>query len=173
MRTTIVRCPNCGTKNRVPVARDGVPRCSVCHTELPWIVDAEASDFDAVVDATMPVLVDLWAEWCAPCRVVSPAVEALGRSHAGRLKIVKLGIETAPAITQRYAAIAQRYGVMSVPTLLLLRDGKEVDRAVGALPEPALRAWLDDKLTASATRRPAPWGATSPARSRERPVRRP
>ena len=155
MRTTTVRCPKCGTKNRVPVARAGVPRCSVCHTELPWIVDAEASDFDAIVDATMPVLVDLWAEWCAPCRTVSPVVEALGRSHAGQLKIVKLDIDAAPAI-------AQRYDVMSIPTLLLLRDGQEVDRAVGALPEPALRAWLDEKLTAAAAANPAQSGATSP-----------
>ena len=90
-----------------------------------------------------------------PTGVVSPAVEALGRSHAGRLKVVKLDIDAAPAI-------AQRYGVMSIPTLLLLRDGQEVDRAIGALPEPALRAWLDDKLAAAATPHPAQSGATSP-----------
>jgi thioredoxin 2 len=82
-------------------------------------------------------------------------VEALGRSHAGRLKIVKLDIEAAPAI-------AQRHGVMSIPTLLLLRAGQEVDRVVGALPEPALRAWLDERLAAAAAPGPAQSGATSP-----------
>ena len=123
--------------------------------DLPWIVDAQATDFDAAIDAAMPVLVDLWAEWCGPCRVVSPVVEALGRSRAGRLKVVKVDIEAAPAV-------AQRYGAMSIPTLLLMRDGQEVDRVVGALPEPALRDWLDQALATSDASHPAQSGATSP-----------
>jgi thioredoxin 2 len=138
----IVTCLNCGRKNRVAVAAPGIPRCGNCHEALPWIVEVSASDFDAAVDATVPVLVDFWAPWCAPCRMVTPAVESLGRAHAGRLKVVKLNIDTAPEI-------ASRHQVQSIPLLVLLQNGSEVDRQVGAVPEPRLRAWLEPHLTAT------------------------
>src|SRR4051794_41921082 len=127
----IVTCPNCGKKNRLPVAAGGIPRCGNCHEALPWIVEVSADDFDAAIDATIPVLVDFWAPWCAPCRMVTPAVEALARSHPGRLKVVKLNIDTAPAI-------AARHHVQGIPLLLLLRDGQEGDRLAGAAPGAAL-----------------------------------
>jgi thioredoxin 2 len=139
---TIVVCPNCSTKNRVRATATGVPRCSVCQTLLPWIVQATADTFDAETTASVPVLVDFWAPWCGPCRMVSPLVERLGAEHAGRLKVVKLNVDQAPAI-------ASRFGVQGIPLLVVMRDGAEVDRLVGAVPLPRLQAFLEPHLTAS------------------------
>jgi thioredoxin 2 len=132
---TIVTCPGCATKNRVRPTAQGVPRCSVCQTVLPWIVDADAGGFDEEIVASVPVLIDFWAPWCGPCRMVSPVVEQIGRDHAGRLKVVKLDIDRAPAI-------ASRYGVQGIPLLLVVKDGEEVDRVVGAVPAAQLREVL-------------------------------
>jgi thioredoxin 2 len=147
MPAPIVACTNCGTRNRIRSQPEGVPRCSVCHAPLPWIVDADAADFDTELVASVPVFIDFWAPWCAPCRMVSPAVERLAREHAGELKVVKLNIDGAPEI-------AARYGAQSIPLLVLMRDAQEVDRLVGAVPEPALRRWLDERLTPAAEVKP-------------------
>ena len=112
---TIVKCPNCATKNRVRASASGVPRCSVCQTLLPWIVEASAESFEQEIASSIPVLVDFWAPWCGPCRMVSPLVEQLGREHAGRLKVVKLDVDGAPAIAAHYA-------VQGIPLLVLLED---------------------------------------------------
>jgi thioredoxin 2 len=141
----IIACTKCGKKNRVAVAARGVPRCAACHTPLPWIVDADAQGFADAVSADVPVLVDFWAGWCAPCRMISPIVERLGREFAARLKVVKLDVEAAPEP-------AARYGAQSIPLLVLFRDGEEIDRLVGAVPEPQLRQWLEPHLaTAGST----------------------
>ena len=138
--TPIVTCPNCGTRNRIRSQPTGVPRCSVCHHALPWVVDADAESFDTEIVASVPVFVDFWAPWCAPCRMVSPAVERIAAARAGELKVVKLDIDGAPEI-------ASRYSVQSIPTLMLARNGKEVDRLVGAAPKPQLESWLESHLT--------------------------
>jgi thioredoxin 2 len=136
---TIVSCTNCGTRNRLPVAAEGIPRCAVCHTPLPWIVDADAQTFASAIDASVPVLVDFWADWCGPCRMISPIVEQVGRAEAGRMKVVKLDVDAAPEV-------AAQYGAMSIPLLVLFRDGQEIDRMVGAVPERRLRQWLEPHL---------------------------
>jgi thioredoxin 2 len=140
----IVACTNCGKKNRVPVVARGTPRCGNCHQPLPWIVDADAQDFDGALDAGVPVLVDFWAAWCAPCRMISPIVESMGRELAGRLKVVKLDVDGAPEV-------AARHGAQSIPLLVLFRGGEEVDRLVGAVPERQLREWLEPHLTPAAS----------------------
>jgi thioredoxin 2 len=142
-KPTIITCPNCETKNRVRPVAKGVPRCSVCHTELPWIVEATRDSFDEETTTSLPVLVDFWAPWCGPCRMVSPVVEQMGRRYAGRLKVVKLDIDQAPAI-------ASRYGVQGIPLLVLLRDRSEVDRVVGAVPSATLAEFLERHVSAAA-----------------------
>jgi thioredoxin 2 len=136
---TITACPNCATKNRVRATSTGVPRCSVCHTNLPWIVDATAASFDAEITSSVPVLVDFWAPWCGPCRMVSPLVEKLGHDHAGELKVIKLNVDEAQAI-------AARYRVQGIPLLVLIEDRREADRIVGAVPEAQLRHWLEPHI---------------------------
>jgi thioredoxin 2 len=146
---TIIACPHCATKNRVRPVASGTPRCSVCHNPLPWIVDASASTFEQEITSSLPVLVDFWAPWCGPCRTVSPLVERVGRENAGRLKVVKLNVDEAPAISQRYA-------VQGIPLLVLIRGGAEADRLVGAVPFERLSAWVEPHLA-------APSAAAAPA----------
>jgi thioredoxin 2 len=137
---SIVVCPICGRKNRVPAAADGVPRCGNCHNPLPWLAEADDGTFGQTVEqAQLPVLVDLWAPWCGPCRAVSPALENLARERAGRIKLVKVNVDESPAI-------ASRFGVQGIPTLLVVQDGTVVARQTGAAPEAALRQWLDHAL---------------------------
>jgi thioredoxin 2 len=144
LASSTIKCPNCGKLNRLAPAAEGVPRCGNCHQLLPWIVDAARADFDTEVKASVPVLVDLWAPWCMPCRQVTPVLEELARANAGRLKLLKLNVDEAPDISARY-------GVQGIPTLLLLRDGNEVDRLVGAAPRPHIRGWLEPHLPERAT----------------------
>ncbi|WCO65333.1 thioredoxin [Iamia majanohamensis] len=131
----VTACPSCGTRNRVPKVAQGVPRCASCKAALPWLVEADEGDFTEVAADRLPVLVDLWADWCGPCRLIAPAVEQASRDLAGRLKVVKVDVDRSPGISARY-------GVQGIPTLLVLRDGREVDRQVGASGADALLAWV-------------------------------
>lgn len=136
-----IRCENCGRLNRVPAAGSGTPRCGNCKAPLPWIADAGDENFTEVAEqASVPVLVDLWASWCGPCRMVSPVLEQLAREKAGRLKLVKVDIDRAPKL-------AQRFSVQAVPTLMVLHRGKVIARQPGAAPVDVLRRWVEDAIS--------------------------
>jgi thioredoxin 2 len=136
----VVACENCGHKNRIPAAAKGSPRCGNCHKPLPWIVDAGDDSFAAVVEqATIPVLVDIWAPWCGPCRMVSPALEQLAKEKAGEIKLVKVDADQNPQISRRFE-------IQAIPTLLVFRGGELLARQVGAAPARVLRTWLDEAL---------------------------
>ena len=140
MEPAIVECRSCGTRNRVPPTASGSPRCGRCHQPLPWIVDADDGTFERITTNThLPVLVDLWAPWCGPCRVVGPFLEQLAGELAGRLKLVRVNVDKAPRVQSRFA-------VRGVPTFVLLREGREVGRRMGAAPLGELRSWLESSL---------------------------
>src|SRR5262249_8147280 len=129
-------CARCGKQNRVPAAGPGAVRCGNCHGPLPWITEAGDTTFAEVVEhAHLPVLVDLWAAWCGPCRLVSPALEQVARELAGQVKLVRVDVVRAPRVQARFCAQA-------VPTLLLIWDGEVIDRRAGAASCAALHAWV-------------------------------
>jgi thioredoxin 2 len=144
MVSEVIKCGHCGQANRVPAAAAGTPRCAKCHQPLPWIAEADDTTFDEVAEAAkVPVLVDLWAPWCGPCRMVSPALEQVARDLAGQLKLVKVNVDNSPAISQRFQAQA-------IPTLLILRHGQVTARQTGAVSLASLRAWVNDALASAA-----------------------
>jgi thioredoxin 2 len=140
MAEGIVACPHCGRRNRVPAAASGRPQCGDCHRPLPWVVDAGDDTFAEVVErATIPAVVDMWATWCGPCRMVSPALEQVARELAGRVKLVKVDVEAAPKL-------AERFTVQAVPTLMVMRNGQVIARRAGAAPAATLRTWVEQAL---------------------------
>ena len=139
----IVRCDQCGTKNRIPLVRiKDKPICGKCQAPLPEglfsdrPVDVTDATFNReVLGATLPTLVDCWAPWCGPCRMVAPILEQLAAAHAGRIRIAKLNVDENPKT-------ASQYGIRSIPTLLLFVNGKLTDKMVGALGKQELERHL-------------------------------
>lgn len=140
MEAALTACPACGKTNRVPAQAAGRPRCGNCKTELPWIVSAGDADFAAVAEQSpVPVLVDFWAAWCGPCRMVSPVLDKLARERPGRIKLVKVDVDKSPRLSRRF-------DVQAIPTLVVMVDGRVAARQAGAAPAEVLRSWLDGAL---------------------------
>lgn len=138
----ILKCGECNAKNRIPLSRiDDAPKCGKCGIFLPVeslsrTVPVTDRTFDQeVMASSLPVLVDCWAPWCGPCRAIAPVLEELAGTYRGRLKIAKLNVDENPGI-------GSRYSISSVPTMLLVKNGKIIDRLVGALPKEQLESQI-------------------------------
>jgi thioredoxin 2 len=143
--TLVIRCPACGVANRVP--RDKVdkglePVCGRCKTPLPVSIDTRPvtvtdATFSAEVERSpVPVLVDAWAAWCGPCKMIAPVIDELAAEMAGRVRVAKLNVDENPMT-------ASRYNLRSIPTLLLFKGGREADRIVGVPPKSEISRRLE------------------------------
>ena len=100
---------------------------------------SDASFEQDVLKSDSPVLVDYWAEWCGPCKMIAPVLDEIAKDYAGRLTVAKMDIDDNPVTPNEYA-------VRGIPTMLLFRDGKLLDQKVGAMPKSALKDWIADQL---------------------------
>ena len=144
MTERLVTCPSCGTKNRLPALHAGRKAvCGKCKTPLPAggsPVEVTDTTFSTEVEqSATPVLLDLWADWCGPCHMLAPTIDQLSSEMAGRVKVAKLNIDENPGV-------ANRFGVRSIPTLLVLKAGREVDRLVGVQPKQEIVRRLENAL---------------------------
>lgn len=148
----LIRCPSCGATNRVRMGAASGKRviCGRCKTPLPEsaaasdsrpMIVTDARFADDIARSPLPVLLDLWAEWCGPCHMVAPTMEKLAAELAGRVRVAKLNIDENPRTTAQF-------GVQSIPTLLILKDGQEVDRLIGVQPKEEILRRLQRVLVA-------------------------
>jgi thioredoxin len=139
----LIRCPKCGALNRVKTEAAQKAVCGRCQTFLADaakpVVVTDANFAEEVEKSPLPVMLDLWAAWCGPCRMIAPVIEQLTSELAGKVRIGKLDVDKNPAT-------ASRFGVQSIPTLLILKGGREIDRLVGLQTKEAILRRLQPNL---------------------------
>ena len=141
----MVACPACGATNRVPgdkVAQGLAPVCGKCKTPLPVGRPQPVTDASFAQDverSPLPVLMDAWAPWCGPCHAIAPVIDQLATELAGRVRVVKLNVDENPRT-------AARFDLRSIPTLLVLKSGREIDRLVGVQPKQEITRRLEQAI---------------------------
>ncbi|KRA84018.1 thioredoxin [Altererythrobacter sp. Root672] len=139
----VVACPVDASLNRVPRAKlDRHPRCGRCLALLfeGKAVVLNAANFEThALKSDLPLVIDFWAEWCGPCRMMTPSFEAAARQLEPRVRLGKLDTEAEPAL-------AERYGIRGIPSMVMLRKGREIARTSGAMPTSAIVAWVEQAL---------------------------
>jgi len=139
----VVACPTDASLNRVPRAKlDRNPKCGRCHNPLfqGKAVELSAASFDShALKSDLPIVIDFWAEWCGPCRMMTPNFEMAASRLEPRVRLGKLDTEAEPAI-------AQRYSIRGIPSMVMIRKGREVARTSGAMPTSAIVDWVEQAL---------------------------